>query len=61
MNFHCSLHILSTGRAYYISANTQMGLGYKRITNNGAYGEAALEEALIALKHGESYRRVERE
>ena len=36
----------------------QMGRDYKRFTikPNGAYGEAALEEALNALQHGESYR-----
>ena len=35
-----------------------MGRDYKRVTNrpNGVYGEAALEEALNALEHGESYR-----
>ena len=40
-----------------------MGGDYKRVTNVpiGAYGEAALEEALKALQHGESYRNVERE
>ena len=41
----------------------QMVRDYKRLTNrpNGAYGEAALEEALNALQQGESYRSVERE
>ncbi|KAI0236606.1 hypothetical protein LSAT2_012836 [Lamellibrachia satsuma] len=39
------------------------GRDYKRVTNrpNGAYGAAALEEALNALQQGESYRSVERE
>ncbi|KAI0238401.1 hypothetical protein LSAT2_010904 [Lamellibrachia satsuma] len=41
----------------------QTGRDYKLVTNrpNGAYGEAALEEALNALQHGESYRSIERE
>ena len=36
----------------------QMGRDYKRLANkpNGAYGEAALEEAFNALEHGESHR-----
>ena len=40
-----------------------MGRDYKRFTkrHNGAYDEAALEEALNSLQHGESYRSVDRE
>ena len=36
-----------------------MGRDYKRVTNrpNSAYGDAALEEPLNALRHGVSYAR----